>query len=163
MREVPYLRPVPEATERLWEAEERVEQRTAQLSLFSFSSPKTIAVAVMDVMSGGRFAALVANLRPTLVVDVRPYPRFDVPGYDRAEAFRDFRRVHARYVHVASVESGASDLVEPTRRAASTERPPSGPILVLCATPSSAEPLLGQLISAGQATCREGWSIQIEG
>jgi hypothetical protein len=166
MREVPYLRLVLDTTERCRDSEERVELGTAQLSLFPLSSPTMIAVVAMEAMSGERFAALVAKLRPTLVVDVRPYPRFDVPGYDRAAAFRDFRRVHAQYLHVARAESGTGEnLARRTPGALSSQisrKSPSGPILVLCTTPASAEPLLTDFISAGHATSREGWSIRIE-
>jgi hypothetical protein len=166
MREVPYLRVVPDATERCGQVEERVDRGTAQLSLFPLGSPKTIAVVVMEVMSGGRFAALVANLRPTLVVDVRPYPRFDVPGYDRAAAFLDFRRVHAQYLHVARVDAATPEhlvrLETGSVYSQTTDRRPSGPILVLCDGPSTAEPLLARLSNARHPTSGDGWSIRIE-
>ncbi len=73
--------------------------RTEQLSLFDYRPAYRLLCLPMVELHGNSFVRLVEAHRPTIVLDARAYPYFDLTNLDRDRAFRLFAHVSARYVH----------------------------------------------------------------
>ncbi len=73
--------------------------RGEQLSLFDYRPAYRLLCLPMVELHGNSFVRLVEAHRPTVVLDARAYPYFDLTNLDRERAFRLFANVAARYVH----------------------------------------------------------------
>lgn len=73
--------------------------RAEQLSLFDYRPAYRLLCLPMVELHGNLFVRLVETHRPTVVLDARAYPYFDLTNLDRDRAFRLFVDVAARYVH----------------------------------------------------------------
>ncbi len=73
--------------------------RAEQLSLFDYRPAYRLLCLPMVELHGNSFVRLVEAYRPTVVLDARAYPYFDLTNLDRDRAFRLFTNVAARYVH----------------------------------------------------------------
>lgn len=58
---------------------------------------KRVMLVPMNNMHGQRFAELVSNLRPKVVLDMRHAIRFDLPGTNRSHIFAHFSHFEAFY------------------------------------------------------------------
>lgn len=79
-----------------------------QLELdFGGSALRLLKIAVTDTIHGGRLTALIDELTPEFVIDLRNVLRFDLPGMSR-ESF--FHRLSARGVHYARAPIAWNDI-----------------------------------------------------
>lgn len=77
----------------------REGSQAEQLSLFDYRPAYRLLCLPMVDLHGNSFVRLVETYRPTIVLDARAYPYFDLTNLDRDRAFRLFGSVAARYVH----------------------------------------------------------------
>jgi hypothetical protein len=71
-----------------------------QLSLFDFTPVYRLVCLPMADLHGMTFARLFGSIRPTVVVDVRNHPYFDLTALNRSIAFEIFESASARYLHL---------------------------------------------------------------
>ncbi|MBY0432390.1 MAG: hypothetical protein K2Q10_14435, partial [Rhodospirillales bacterium] len=85
-----------------------------QLDLFPAKPPRSLVLAAMAGLTASRFRDLLAVYDPAVVLDLRPFPVFDLPGYDRKAAFADMNARRCRYEDAAGLagtrQSGAASL-----------------------------------------------------
>jgi hypothetical protein len=55
----------------------------------------------MDRLDGRDFVRLIGKINPSLIVDCRPFPGFDLRGLDRRAAFDTFARLGCDYQDLA--------------------------------------------------------------
>lgn len=79
------------------------EGRSTQLSLFPLANPRLAVFAPMNAIPGRVFLHNLERLRPTVLLDVRVLPRFDLSGLNRSLAFQVFQEQHLLYRDITGV------------------------------------------------------------
>lgn len=113
-----------------------------QADLFPIAKPWLMIFTDVSQLSADSFVMLINEARPTVILDVRPAPRFDMGRLNRRRVFEIFEQNHIQYVDVAGLAGvtsrwdanlNPSFLVETINKqlyqgSATAE----GPIVVLC-------------------------------
>lgn len=71
----------------------------SQLSLFDFRSEYRLVCLPMVGLHGNAFQRVMGTAKPTMVLDTRRFPTFDLTDLDRNAAFRFFKACALPYVH----------------------------------------------------------------
>jgi hypothetical protein len=71
-----------------------------QLPLFSDEGPALLGVIDMARISSSQFIDIVASLKPTMALDLRPLPEFSIGKLTRRSAFSLFEQHQVLYVDV---------------------------------------------------------------
>lgn len=74
-----------------------------QSELFPMGKPSLLIFVDTSDISSDIFVQLLKEARPTLVLDVRPIPRFDIGKLNRKLAFELFRENEIEYMDVAGL------------------------------------------------------------
>lgn len=72
----------------------------AQLSLFPMLKTTQISCLPMAEIHGATFLRQFESLRVAIIIDLRPYPFFDLIGLDRSLALDAIHRFARHYVHL---------------------------------------------------------------
>jgi hypothetical protein len=81
----------------------RYKQMLFQPDLFPMPKTSLLIFANTTHLSGDRFLSLLDEAQPSVVVDMRPTPRFDLGRLNRKVAFEVFRENKIRYVDTTGI------------------------------------------------------------
>jgi hypothetical protein len=140
-----------------------------QWSLINPDAPGRILCLPMGELHGDIFTTHLSTLKPRAVVDLRPYPYFDLVTVDRSRAFALFAAIGASYIHDAlslrmpvdqaarwTIRRLATELLERIEQATGNSH---GPFAFLVNARSDADTLWG-LLCDGRPDTEHRWSIE---
>lgn len=81
----------------------RYRRMIFQPALFPIPKASQLIFADTTILSGDRFISLLIEAQPSVIVDMRPTPRFDLGRLNRKTAFELFKENRIRYIDTTGI------------------------------------------------------------
>ena len=149
----------------------RYKQMLFQPDLFPIAKTSLLIFANTTRLSGDRFISLLAEAQPSVIVDMRPTPRFDLGRLNRKAAFEVFRENQIRYVDTTGilgikgrwdVNLNPTLIVKKINKVLSEQKSsPNGPIVFLFDDTELLSSSMGVFQSSLSSGGRKKWDVYL--
>lgn len=165
----PYLRLIISSGDKHKKQRFDFEQTESQLTLFPLPKTSLIIFLSFSETEENEFLTILNNTRPTMAIDLRPMPRFDIGRLNRKEIFHVFRKLNTKYYDLSGL-IGAVDkrdarlnpaLVSEKLRDVifKNEDNVAGPVMFIIDLQQNSEQYIGPIIRGLAPKPKSGWDV----
>lgn len=98
----------------VWDSESAIKAKQnkeshdlfVQMDMFSSRNENSIFIVYFSDIDGKSFSDALNDIHPEYIIDMRPNPRFDIPGYSRKKAFSEFHEIGIKYFDYVELLDG---------------------------------------------------------